>query len=510
MKNITKILIEELGKEIYMVGGALRDIFMSRCIKDIDIAVRHSKGNFEKKLNNIAKKIHFNVFPLNLSEKIYRMVFRRRKGKSSEDIFLDFSVIKEKDIRENLKKRDFTINAMAYPLTPKTTIEITKNFFRVDNFRKEDIIDPLFGVKDLEKNLIRITDELAIKKDPLRMLRAFRLSAQLGFRIEKKSVKAMQQFVPKIKTVAAERVLGELTLIFQSPNSVQYIREMAKIGLLFEIFPELKPQEKCAEVYYGKGGVLTHTYKVIERMDFLCENGNKFIPGFSRISSFFARKSLLKTIALLHDIAKPEKAGIINGRLRFFGHEQFGALMAEAIMKRLRFSNEEIKIAKAAIFHHLRPGNLASNNYISDKAVFRLFRDLGENIIYLLILCWADHSSYISAKQLKKILPKLSLPPSPAPSKIFRKTGIAKTLRFLQVLNYLFKFYAEKGERISRKNIVNGKEVMRIMNLPEGPQIGRILAKIRLLHFENKIKTKREAIDYLKKLGIQNSTVKRQ
>lgn len=493
MKDIISALRKEFGEEIYIVGGAVRDHFLRRTIKDVDFILREKK-RLEKKLRTVARREGFSFFPLR-KEKIFRMT--RKKNRSLQ---MDFSLFKETRLEENLRKRDFTVNSAACR-AGGVRLRATASGFRISGMGAKRVIDPFGALRDLRRKKIRfVSGQSSILDDPLRMLRAFRFSAQLGFSLDERAGKLIKKNSAQIIRSSPERIREELTLILENRDCARFLRETAKAGLLFAVFPELKAQENCARTYYGNGGVLSHTFKVVERMDFLCENAPRIIPSFAKIKKYFEKKYLLKIICLLHDAAKPEKASMINGRLRFFGHEQFGATMAEAAMKRLHFSGEDIKAAKAAIGSHLRPGNLASNNFISDKAVFRLFRDMGDNLVHLLLLCWADHSSYISKKSLDKILPDLSRAPLPVPPKGFSKTGIRKTTRFLQVLGKIFGFYTEKGKIMKSKNLVNGREVMKITGLPEGPEIGRILEKIRSLHFENKIRTKKEAIAYLKKL----------
>jgi len=168
-------------------------------------------------------------------------------------------------------------------------------------------------------------------------------------------------------------------------------------------------------------------------------------------------------------------------------------------MERLRFSREDIRLASKIIGTHLRPGNLAANNIISDRAMFRFFRAMGEYTVPLLVLSWADHASYVSTGQLKKMRRKLQDQPAPL------KAGIPynspkKTLRYMQVLNLLFGVYINKNMKSRSARLIDGNDVIKTLKLPEGPRVGELLEKIHLLQFEGKIKNRAQALKALRSM----------
>ena len=503
MEKTLKLFLKVFNKESYIVGGALRDILLNRPVTDIDLAVPNS-ADLEKKLKFIAKKKSLALFPLDKKEKTYRMILKK-----PFIVQIDISAIKGKTILADLKARDFTINSMAYPLkelsgltfkTSKPKNLKNKAALKIKGLKIKKILDPTGGIKDLKKKKIIFSNPVkAIKNDPLRMLRAFRIASQLDFEIDKKSLLEIKKQASDILKSSPERIHDELMLILKKPQCLPYIIKLFKYGLLLAIFPDLKPQIECAEEYYGKGGVLKHTFRVIERMEYFFEKAKTIIPHYKEAPDFSSDKEILKMIALLHDVAKPPKAAFVKGRLRFFGHEEYGAIMSARIMKDLRFSNNHIKLAYNTIEHHLRVGNLASNNSISDRAIFRFFRDMGESSFHLLILCWADHSSYISLRQVDSILKKIKQKPFFIGPKGLPKTGIIKTLRFLQVVNLLFSTYIKKTLKLKNCKLIDGKDIMKALKTKPGPHIGRILNNISMLHFEGKIKTRKDALSYIKK-----------
>ncbi len=247
--------------------------------------------------------------------------------------------------------------------------------------------------------------------------------------------------------------------------------------------------------------MLKHTLRVVERLDYFFENLPAYFPGHKKVAEFLERRETLKLAALLHDIAKPPKAAMIKGRLRFFGHEEYGAILAERVMEDLRCPKTDIKLVTKIIGTHLRPGNLAANDHISDRAMFRFFRTMGEYTVPLLALSWADHSSYVSAEKLKSMRRRLQEDPAPLPPGGVPYNSPKKTLRFMQVLGLLLRVYIKKNMKSRSARLVDGNDVIRTLKLPEGPRIGEILEKVHLLQFEGKIKTREQALKAMKGMG---------
>jgi len=513
--------ILKLFEETYIVGGAVRDAALKKPVKDLDLAVKGGP-DLGTRVRKLARKLKASVFILDEEHQVYRLTLRsdKRAGAAAQTektrglprtlaavpaekvrgLQLDISPFQGKDLHEDLLRRDFTINAMALPLTAsfRPLREKKTGVFTLPAVKIKDIIDPAGGLKDLKAGTIRLVRPEALTEDPLRLLRAFRFSAAFGFKIAPKTLKLIKLHSALITKSAPERIHDELLMILASPAAAARTRELYASGLLTAILPELEAQRTCAEVYYGEGGVLKHTFAVMERLDHLFEDIGAYIPNWGKIGEFFAEKDVLKLAALLHDVAKPPCARMINGRLRFFGHEEHGAAVSWRILDRLRFSRDHSKLVSKIIGHHLRPGNLASNDAISDRAVFRFFRSMGEYTVPLLILSWADHSSYITLAQLRSIRERMKEKPFDIPKGGLPKDGIKKTLRFLQVLNLLFKVYISKNIKLKTRRLIDGHDVIKALKMKPGPEVGEILEKVSLRQFEGKIKTRRQALLYLK------------
>jgi len=477
--------------EAYLVGGALRDALLKRPFKDIDLAVPPS-ADFGARLRRLARKLGAAAFPLDEANQVWRLTQR-----GAPFAQLDLMPFVGGTLAADLARRDFTVNALALRLTPGLRLSAAKDGAFTCKPPRAGVVDLGGGLKDLAARRLRPAAANVFTEDPVRLLRAFRIAAALDLTLAPETLKAVKAHAGLIKTTAPERVREELMRLLESPVSHKWLALLHKYGLLTAVFPDLAAQETCATDYYGKGGVLTHTLRVVERMDHLLENLDAYLPEHKKVAALLPAPRLFKLAALLHDIAKPPKAAMVDGRLRFFGHEEFGAVMTEKVMGDLRFSRDEIRLVTRIIGTHLRPGNLAANDAISDRAMFRFFRSLGEYTVPLLMLSWADHSSYVSAEQLKRMKARLRNEPKPLPAGLPYNSP-RKTLRYMQVLNQLFSVYIKKNMQSRSARLVDGNDVLKVLKVPEGPLVGELLEKIHLLQFEGKIKTREQALKALK------------
>lgn len=491
MKLIRGIL--SVFPEAYLVGGALRDAALKRPFKDLDLAVPPS-ADFRARVIALARSLDCACFPLDEENQVYRLT--GRKGPSFQ---LDITPFIGGTLAADLGRRDFTINAMALRLEPGLVFCADR---RTGEFTfkpaRSGVIDLHGGLKDLAAKKIKPVSPAVFSEDPLRLLRAFRIASALDFDIAPAALKAVKKQAALIKKSSPERVREELLRLLESPESHRWLALMHKYGLLTAIFPDLAAQETCATGYYGKGGVLKHTLLVLERMDYFFGHLPACLPAHKKVAELLPPPRTMKLAALLHDIAKPPKAAMVKGRLRFFGHEEYGAIMAEKVMEDLRCSRGEIRLVSRIIGTHLRPGNLAANDAISDRAMFRFFRTLGEYTVPLLALSWADHASYVSDERLKRMLKKLQDPPGPLPAGGVPYNSPLKTLRYMQVLNQLFRVYVKKNMKLRSSRLVDGNDVIKALKIPEGPRVGEILEKVQLLQFEGKIKTRDQALKAIK------------
>ena len=290
----------------------------------------------------------------------------------------------------------------------------------------------------------------------------------------------------------------EFKRIFTCPASAQTLKVMEEQKLLSALMPQIEEQKTCAVCYYGELGVWAHTLLVLERMEYLLNNLQKVFPKYYKKLLPFARdKALYKMAALLHDIAKPATAKILRGRLRFFYHEERGAQMAKEILQRFKYSSAEQKIICKMIEFHLRPSNLASNEIITDKGVYKFFKELGEAALPMLLLCWADYASYVTPRQLKSLLKK-SAKPIITIEEGKKDGNLGKTLRHMQLINFLLgKYFKQSATVIKPVRLINGLDVMKALKIKPSPLVGKLLEEVTLAQVEGKVKTKADALKYI-------------
>jgi len=376
VQKIARILSKE-GYEVYLVGGAIRDIAMGKLPHDYDLATNALPDEmlelFPKSVSTGAK--FGTVIALVEDEKkenhdVEVTTFR------SEEEYVDgrwpSKVEFVDEIYKDLGRRDFTINAMA--------VDLLEEFLNGEEIEREwEIYDPFEGIKDIDLKLIRAvgTPIERFKEDGLRAFKACRLASQLDFEIEKETFEAIKECLPIAKQVSIERIRDEfMKLLLNSPKPSKGIDLMRQCGLLQIFLPELLEG-------YGVEQKLYHTHDVYWHSLKTCD---------------YAQDSV-KLAALLHDIAKP-RTDMGNGH--FYGHDVMGVEMVETIMKRLRFSKSEIERVKTLVRNHMfyYPHSQQESkedvllSQWSDSAIRRFLNRVGEeNVEDLFKLRIADATS---------------------------------------------------------------------------------------------------------------------
>ena len=489
-------VLRQAVPDAYYVGGAVRDSLLKKSSGDIDLAL--PKERVKPAALALAKALKAAAFEMDAQFGVWRLVTRK------ENLQIDLTAFQGKNLKEDLLRRDFTFNALAYPVTAPITLEITsakgqKAQVRLKNLQKKFLIDLKGGLADLSARQVRLNGPRVFAEDPLRMLRVFRHAAELKFSVAPSVLKQIKTDAALIVRSAGERVQEELKRLFHTPRAYEQVLRMEKTGLLTALFPELEPQRTCAECYYGKGGVLKHTLDCFKREEWLLENLKKAFPKYhKKLSAVVTDKSLFKMAVLLHDVAKPATAKMVGDRLRFFYHEQKGARMAREILERLHYSKADSRLICAMIGEHLRPSNLASNDVITDRGAYKFFRDLDAAALPMLLLCWADYTSYISDAQLRRILPK-SGDKLMSIEKAKKTANVGKTLRHMQVLSLLFKKYFDSPKKIKPSKLLDGRDVMEALALSPSPKVGEILEAVALAQVEGKVTDRAGALAFVRR-----------
>lgn len=434
-------IIEKLNEanfEAFIVGGCVRDLLLQKEPQDWDIATNARPEEVQKIFpesfyENDLGTVGIKVKSLNKeSEEVTEIVevtTYRIESKYSDKRHPD-KIRFAKTLKEDLSRRDFTINALA--------MKVQKN--------KLDIIDLFEGQKDLKNKIIRAVGEPQerFSEDALRMMRAIRFASQLDFAIEPKTLKAISQNSVNLKHISQERIHDELVKIIISQHPSEGIENLRETGLLKFILPEL-------EKGVGVNQNLHHIYTIYQH----CLLSLKFCPS---------PKLEVRLAALLHDIAKPQTKRGEGLYATFYNHDHAGARMAEKILERLRFSREIIAKIKLLIDNHMFYYN---PDEVTESSVRRLVQKVGlENIKDLIDLRISD--------RLGSGTPK------------------AKPYK-LRHLEYIVEKVSTDAVSVKKLKI-NGNDLIKNLKIPAGPKIGAILDVLLSEVIENPEKNKKEIL----------------
>jgi len=426
-EKVIKIInkFTENKAEIYIVGGAVRDLLLDRQIKDWDFTTNLTPEEMKKLFpKNSFCNNAFGTFSIVDGEEIFEITtFRTERGYS--DSRHPDEVVWGKTLEEDLQRRDFTINAMAIKLNPSVSSNSTSP---LDEGEKYQIIDLYDGQKDLKDKLIRTVgnpDE-RFKEDALRLMRAVRIAGQIGFKIEEKTLKSLQKNAKLINNIAGERIRDELFKILLSPIPSKGIELLRDSGLLKEIIPELLAGEKVAQKGHHIDDVWTHNLKTLDS----CETNNP----------------ITKLAALLHDVGKPAVM-IGDGEARtFHNHEVKGSRIALTIGKKIKLSNKELD----QLFRLVRWHMFTVQETQTDKAVRRFIRNVTLDYIDEMIALRRGDRLGSGAKETSWRW------------ELFKQ-------RIVEVQKQPF---AVKDLK------VDGKDVMEILGIKPGPKVGEVLNAI--------------------------------
>ena len=452
---------EQRGVELYTVGGALRDICLGRPVYDVDVAMSGDVLTFARAFANHLRAAYV---PMDAERGEVRVVYRKR------DV-LDFARIRGETIITDLQHRDFTINAMACPLAVLLTQA------------NPVLIDPHGGCRDLRARTVRMVSPSSFRDDPLRLLRAFRLAANLDFTIDPPTLTAMEPVAPQLVDIAAERIHRELFRLFAASRSSPHIATMARLGLLDILFPELAAVPGMPGQPSERLEVLDHAVRTYQAVEALMNDPGPHLQAIAgAVVEYFQveeRQALVKWAALLHaiwdaglsqDVAVHQVTALPSTEDHTQPWEQIGS--------RLKLSRKQIDYVKTLIVHYSSVFQLAileAQGHLTIRTVHRWCRGVEDSMLGAFLLA-IGHALAWGQGQTSEPGATLLAQLAPHVWDIYRH-------RILPV--------------ITAPRLLTGHDLQQIFQLTPGPRFKVLLDELEVAQVEGHIRTRAEALQWV-------------
>jgi poly(A) polymerase len=456
----------------FLVGGFVRDWLVGRDTSDLDIAV---SGDSLAIAQEAAEVVDGRYVMLDEENRVGRVVVTGE----TEPWHIDITSYAG-DIEHDLLRRDFTVNAMGLDLAAFVSGEIS-------------LLDPSGGEEDLKKGLLRQVSDRVFDSDPSRLLRAVRLSRELNMEIEAITEDSIRLNSKLVQTVPGEKVREELLRILALPFAGNSVRYLDDLGLLCRIIPEIEDMKGVKQPKEHYWDVFDHSIESIAALEYILRESDwvygregltEAVPWQSDIQRHFIaeiasgsnRMTLLKLGMLLHDIAKPaDKTVEDNGRIRFLGHTRDGAVIAAAILGRLRFSNSEIRYVEKLIYHHLHPAQMSHEGMPTHRAIYRFFRDTEGAGIDIIFLALADYLAVAGPR-----------------------VDMDEWHMQIERVRYIIDVHNKQESEMLPVRLVTGDDLINEFRLHPGKDIGRLLNLVREAQAAGEISTREDALQYVR------------
>lgn len=488
----------QCAEPLWLVGGAVRDALAGHPLHDIDICVA---GDAVPVARRCANMIGGTVGIIDLTGIVRVTLPSLSERPSAAPWQLDFASMQGASVEEDLRRRDFTINAMALPLTEATLPSLWQS---LPAAVWDALIDPCGGRADLAARRLRLASDHALDADPVRVLRAARLATALECDVDENLIAVARSVAPQLAEMPPERILAELYAMLAQPNGTCAMRALDRLGALTVLVPPLIP---CRGLQQGRlhyWDVFDHTLEVIDAVDrvvTLLEVGltQPTMPGVpdaeghvphpesldlggqnARVLAWLraplaegqTRLTMLKVAALFHDVGKPSTRGVReNGDIHFYGHAEAGVPITAPVLRGWRMGRIARRFVTSVVACHMRPGQIAGPQGLTDKAARYFFRDAGDAGIDVAVFSLADHLAVYGPRPLTRFW-------------LAHYGAVAELVR---------RAYLEP-ERVLPARLIDGNDLIARFGLTHGPEIGRILAAVDAAQLDGTIATRAEAL----------------
>jgi poly(A) polymerase len=460
------------GHQLYLIGGFIRDTLLGRSCKDVDLVTRRAS----ELARSLAAKTGTRLALIDRKFGTIRLIPPAGLKRVNDLYQVDLSSLRGSSISADLNQRDFTVNALAVELSA----------WQADG--TFDLLDPLGGLSHLRAGRLQLCSPRSLEDDPLRILRAYRLTATHDFTLEGHTHDRIREMRHRLNHVAVERIRDELVLILSTANSAHTLGVLNDDKVLQLLLPEHEPWRNCSQNDCRQQDVWYHSLSALEALESFLTNPQELLGKHAdealpiltqRIAGERTREIMLKLGVLLHDIGKPNCRTVDdNGATHFYGHEVAGARLAGSLCARFCFSNKEIDFVSQLVRQQMSVFHLFSLKRTSRKALIRLFK-LGPKLFWPLLFLFG--SDYMAIK-------------GPRP----RKAEIGP-LRH-QIDRWLDFYHKQLKPKEGEPPLIRGDELMNRFNLSPGPTVGKLLHILTELQWEGRISTRQEALDHAAEL----------
>ena len=442
-------------KKAFLIGGFVRDILMDKDSHDRDLII--IEDELEIFAKDLADKINAYFIELDAVNNIYRLVLEDKIN------YIDIAKPIENDFEKDIKRRDLTINAIAYDIN------------------KEQFIDIVGGINDIKNKKIKGISPQNFEDDPLRLLRIFRFYANTGFDLDKSLIKIVKENYKDINKPAKERITAEILKLFEGKYASDALLKMDECNLLEEIFPIYKEVKKIPSNSHHHLDLFHHLAETVKQLQTLYENSEEEIKKYLDLEKGFGVKTIafLKMAGFLHDIGKPSCWTIEEetGRHRFIKHDEIGSKLVVPILKNLKFSKKQIEYIKKLIKFHIYPSSMMSAPDVTDRAYMKFYRKMDDCVIDVIFLAEADRLSARGEKVTQEMVD-----------------------RNISNLSWLLSNYLKMKDNIKPiDKFLDGTDIMEILGISQGPELGKIINALKEAQISGDVNTKQEAIDFVKK-----------